>query len=416
MGRSALLLFASVLLCSCEGCGERSAVSDAGPPGAASASPLPAASSAGPRSTVVTTGGKEALDALDGSIRTLAASPDGDVVSASERVSLLAKRFSITRRASDLEDMLRTSDTTLAKHPKDLVASLARVRTLIAARRLAEARTILAPHGEFGKASSPQETLLRLEAFNQSDEYDPPRSDGTDAAADRTVEEVIVEARTLGRMQKVDEANARFEEAERLATGPDPFVLADLYFEWAAMWEREGDLAQATRLYREAVTRVPLHVHAAVHLAALEPPKDAVLLLEPLDAPDADPDVLAALGIFRELVTDGAGKASLETAKKRYDELVAKFPEAYAEHAGWFWLSAGDEPKKALAAARIDLRNVRNADSYELMLAAAQAAGEKAEACETAQRAKAYLYPSRRLTEALRQVGDCPPSPAASTH
>ena len=417
MRLSSAALALTIGLCGCKGCIDPSA-SDGNTASlsssALSPSPLPTASVADPRSPVKTTDGATALRGLGESIRSLEPKAPSSAESLDELVRLLATRYRVTRKPGDLEEMLAlTQPPAKGNASADTLpdaARRARARALLAAGRFKEARDALGlAKTDASGAPSADPDLARRTFDGLGDEERAMTAGAHRDFGDGEPATLLIDAIVNGHMGKVDKADHLFELAEHVTTQEAPFGLTEVYFEWASMCEREGDLPRATALYREAHARIPMHVHATVHLAALVTPREAVELLSPLEAPDADPDVLAALAIFRDLVADGTGKASLDEAKKSYAALMAKFPEAYAAHAAWFWLGPGDDTQKALEAARIALVASPTADQLELNLAAAQAAGQRAEACEVAARAKTFLYPTRRLSEALRQVGDCGP-------
>jgi hypothetical protein len=46
-------------------------------------------------------------------------------------------------------------------------------------------------------------------------------------------------------------------------------------------------------------------------------------------------------------------------AEERYEQIVARHPAAFADHAADFWLSVGNEPQRALSLAKLNLK-VRN--------------------------------------------------------
>jgi hypothetical protein len=71
----------------------------------------------------------------------------------------------------------------------------------------------------------------------------------------------------------------------------------------------------------------------------------------------------------------------LAQVRSRYDELVDKHPEAFADHAGWFWLDEGKDPAKALLLAKKNLAVRTNGKAYELAVLAGIAAGSRDEAC-----------------------------------
>ena len=134
--------------------------------------------------------------------------------------------------------------------------------------------------------------------------------------------------------------------------------------------ERRGDLEAAERSYSAALARLPQYAQARGHLAgvlALEGrPVEAVDLLEPLAASD-DPEYEGQLS---RIARDPALR---EHAARRYDALLAEFPEAFADHAARFFLDR--DPARALSLARMNLAARPTAEAFDLALSAAALAG-----------------------------------------
>lgn len=211
-------------------------------------------------------------------------------------------------------------------------------------------------------------------------------------------------AALLGRMGRLQEADAKFLEAEQKFRSISPTPLMDLYFDRGRMWERAGDLTLATKLYQAAMKRMSVSVHVATHLAQLIPPAEGVALLEPLTGRSDDGDLFAQLGTLKNLISPGTGDADLAKAGALYDEHYAKLPEAYADHAGWFWAGPGKDPTKAVAAAKVNLKERQTAEAYELAIAAGEAAKDAAFTCEAKKGAEALKYSSPKLKEQLQKL------------
>ena len=60
-------------------------------------------------------------------------------------------------------------------------------------------------------------------------------------------------------------------------------------------------------------------------------------------------------------------------AAARYDELVARHPEAFADHAAEFWLAAGADPHRALSLASRNLEVRQTPRAHELFCRATRA-------------------------------------------
>ena len=141
-------------------------------------------------------------------------------------------------------------------------------------------------------------------------------------------------------------------------------------------------------------------------------------MLEPLAPTTDDPDLVAQLGVLQNLVSPGTGDANLALAKTRTEKRFAELPELAAEHAGWFWVTAGGDPFRALEAARKNLEVGRTADAYELLAAAAEESTSEAAVCEALLGVGGLEVSSPRLDERIRQLSRgraCgAPSPSAS--
>lgn len=231
------------------------------------------------------------------------------------------------------------------------------------------------------------------------------------AASGDAPERSLLLGRILGARGDFDGADSALQRAERSFAGRDPFLLADVYTARALLHEGAGDLVAATPIYRAALDRVPLHAHAATHLASLVPPAAAIALLEPLAKAGAGPDVLGALAVYRELLHDHGGDADRTRAAEAYAELLAPtdapLAPIVANHAGWFYLRVASDAARARQAADVDVRFHPSSEAFELALGAYDAPADRDARCAIAARASAFPFPSIALTETLRRVGDC---------
>lgn len=222
---------------------------------------------------------------------------------------------------------------------------------------------------------------------------------------------------TLGGEAIVRAARGELDEAERLFAAAlasyrdvSPFPVAWIEFQRGLVWMREDDLPRARSLLAAAHERLPQHAQARGHLAEVEAalgnvPR-AIELLRPLAETAEDPDYAAQLArILGEAGRADEAKPWRDRAVARYDALMATHPEAFADHAAELWLAAGADPKRALVYAEQNLALRPTVRAWELVLRAAQAAGDGARACAAADGARAagYLYRSARavVDEAL---------------
>lgn len=411
------LLLAAALHGGCSGCSAPPDASDtAAPIGSTITSAMPVAASDLLHFRLKTTDPKIALDNLDSQIsetqRRTAESPE-DADLRKKALSLLLERASVRGSARDRARALELADDFLKGQAGQPEAHLLRARALAAQHRFAEALAELDQAEKLGKVAEAA-TDIRQNIFAAQGRYDDVYPSYRARAEKLPSSSTLLDLATVAaRMGKSEEADAAFVAAEERYRGAAPFLLATIYFERAGMFERAGDLAKATVLYRAALARLPQHVHAAVHLAALVAPSEGVALLEPLAQGEADPDLLAQLGVLKNLVEAKSGDDALARASARYDALMAEQPVAYADHAGWYWLATGSDPKKALAAAKLNLEQRKTAEAYELVISAAQVGGTKDELCAFVTEARAIQYRSGKLDELMRPL-DCPAAAPAA--
>ncbi len=201
-----------------------------------------------------------------------------------------------------------------------------------------------------------------------------------------------------------------FEQARSAYRDVSPFPVAWVDFQRGSLLERKGDRDRAKRYFAEAHEVLPTFTHAAVHLAGLETPGDALTLLEPLLGQGDDPEVPAAYGdALRRLGRAEDAKPFVDKARARYGELVTAHPEGFADHAASFYLGLGGDPARALALAKLNARNRQTEAALDLVITAALAAGAHDDACSAIAAASAlhYVSPAFRTTlDALR--GSCP--------
>jgi hypothetical protein len=122
-----------------------------------------------------------------------------------------------------------------------------------------------------------------------------------------------------------------------------------------------------------------------VHLASLEAPDRALVRLEVLGKTSDDPDVLAGQAdALRRAGRADEATAMAARARARFEEVLARLPLAYADHAASFYLGSGRDAARALELARTNARNRPTDEALELWLTAAQAAASSVDTCDAA--------------------------------
>jgi tetratricopeptide (TPR) repeat protein len=373
-----------------------------------------------PQGNVKTTSPTIALSNLDGQIRK--AEEDLAKTDSTEKrahvFGLVGARFQVTGKLDDYSRMLKVSDVKLGERATfDEVMLFARGRS--AAHEFEEALTALdrakslASKEQVTSVTSKRATVLL--ALGRYEEALPLAE--TIARVEPSLASFADQGAILAAMGEVAAAEKIFVQAETLYRSVSPFPLAHLYFDRGQMFEKSGDLASATALYQAALKRLPEHAHAAVHLAPLLPPSEGIALLDRVAAGTDSADVFAQRGVLANIVAKGTGDADLAKAQQLYDEAMNRHPKAFADHAGWFYVNVVVDPRKALAAAKLNVATRKTSDSLELLLAAAELAKDDAELCAARDLAEGLEWKTPRLQSRLATTtctrGAAPPSASA---
>jgi tetratricopeptide (TPR) repeat protein len=306
--------------------------------------------------------------------------------------SLLFSRAQYTGRISDRERALRIAETLVREHPDDPVALLTAARGRAAVHRFTDALADLdrAQAAGASRASTDGARAGILQALGRYDDALAIRARAAQARPDSDSLGALASLRA--ERGEVDEAARAYADALQSFRDVSPFPLAWLRFDEGLMWMRQGNHEQARALFAAAHRRLPSFAAAQCHLAEMEAAigntDRAVELLRPLAERADDPD---AAGQLARILAEG-GRADearkwRDAAAARYDVLLARHPEAYADHGAEFWLSAGGDPRRALALAQRNLALRQTPRAYELVLAAALASGDDDVTCVTRRQA-----------------------------
>ena len=175
-----------------------------------------------------------------------------------------------------------------------------------------------------------------------------------------------------------DAAECFYRDCRGRYRGVSPFPLALLDFQIGLMWMDHGQFDTARKWFDAARRRVPSYAAAQGHLAEVEAEvgeiEAAAARLSPLAVASDDPDYAAQLAH----ILGDAGRAEescrwRQLAAARYDELVDRHPQAFADHAAEFWLTVGADPNKALRLAQMNVEVRKTPRAYNLLSRAASA-------------------------------------------
>jgi tetratricopeptide (TPR) repeat protein len=163
-------------------------------------------------------------------------------------------------------------------------------------------------------------------------------------------------ASLLAEMDRWAAAEAAYAAAVDADTGVTPLACGQLLFEWAVSAMRRGRLDRAEALFAELDAVLPQHVPARGHRAEVALARGqldtALTLVTPLIEISDDPEYRATLAeILAARGDESAAARETERAAAVYDSLLARRPEAYADHAAAFFMGIGKRPLLALALA-----------------------------------------------------------------
>jgi tetratricopeptide (TPR) repeat protein len=270
---------------------------------------------------------------------------------------LVALRGHVLGCIADSERAAAMADELVCDGPGDARSFVARARTRGYFHRFASALTDLDTAAALGgnRVELATERAAIYQALGRYDEALAIRQVAVDGRADFSALAGL--AGVYGELGDMDEAERWFMATTRSYRGTSPFPLAMLELQRGKLWMEHDDLPRARAWCDAAVRRLPAYVPAQGHLAeidaALGDTAAAITRLRPLARASDDPDyatqlarILGAAGKTEEAQT-WRGKA-----EARYDELLARHPHAFADHAAEFWLTIGGDPKRALWLAR----------------------------------------------------------------
>ncbi len=317
-------------------------------------------------------------------------------------------------RISDYEKADAIAETLVREVPADPKAWLTRARTRATFHRFSDALADLAEAEQRGLTANETDGIRAsvLQALGRYGEALPIRRRFVAAHPDTS--NLAAEATARAALGELDEAERLFDRALAGYRDVAPFPVVWIDFQRGLVWMREGDFARAGVYLKAAHERLPQSAQATGHLAEVEAAlgniDEAVALLTPLAETAEDPDYAAQLArILGEAKRENEAKPWRERAAARYDALMAKHPEAYADHAAEFWLAAGNDPARALGYAERNLALRPTVRAWELVLRAARAKGDGPRACAAANGAReaGYLYASARKV-VDEELAHCP--------
>jgi tetratricopeptide (TPR) repeat protein len=285
-----------------------------------------------------------------------------------ELIDLVTLRGHVLGCIADYEWAEERAEQLTSDAPEDGVAFLARARARATFHRFTDALTDLERAQRLGAdpavVGAEQSSIFQaLGRYNEALQF-------FREAADRRADFASIGALATLYAECGDVAKAErfFDESRAWYRGVTPFPLALLDFQRAKMWLGQGDLHRAHTWLSAAHRRLPVYAPAQGHLAEVEAAlgehDSAIALLYPLTTSSDDPDYAGQLArILSEVGRVAEARGWRDQAAARYEELVARHLEAFADHAAEFWLEVGGNPERArwLAEKNLEVRQTPRA-------------------------------------------------------
>jgi tetratricopeptide (TPR) repeat protein len=277
-----------------------------------------------------------------------------------ELVELIALRGHVLGCIADAEWAAALADELASQAPSDPRSFLARARMRGVFHRFASALTDLDTAAALGgdRVELDAERAAIHQALGRYDQALAIRRFAVDRHVDFSALAAL--AGVYGERGEMDEAERWFTAATRCYRSTSPFPLATLEFQLGQLWMEHDDLRRARAWCEAAVRRLPAYVPAQGHLAEIEAALGetaaAIARLRPLALASDDPDYATQLA---RILGDAGQTEDAQTwrgkAEARYDELLARHHDAFADHAAEFWLTIGGDAERALLLARQNL-------------------------------------------------------------
>ena len=298
-----------------------------------------------------------------------------DLVTLSE---LLFLRGDLLGRIADHDRAEAAAEEAAASSPATVDAIVIRARLAERFHRFREAHALLDQAIAFGGANR-QIAATRAALFQATGRFgEAVALRKRLAQEDRGIDTLGALATLSAEMGLWAMAEALYAEALDADDGVSPLPCAQLLFEWGVGAMRRGDLERAEEIFVQLEAILPAHVPGRGHRAEVALARGqmeaAAALIEPLLAAADDPEYVAIHAEILAARGDYAGAAmEAQCAAAAYESLLARRPEAYADHAAAFFMGVGNRPTLALELASKN-RALRDTPRSRRLLAKAQQA------------------------------------------
>jgi tetratricopeptide (TPR) repeat protein len=302
--------------------------------------------------------------------------------------SLLLERTQYAGTFDDFDEAFVHADEALARHPEAGEAHVLRARVLTAVHEFDAALEALQTAEDLGAEVEDVRLTIQLARGERLDEVVAARRAQVEAYP--TYGNHAAYAAALAAVGDYEKADAEYYAALESYQDVSPLPVAWVAFQRGVMWAEMADRAErGCALYTDGVTRLPTYTVATTHLAEIESEgalDTAISRVRSVLPHTSDPEPFGFLGelLLMEDPNHPEAPGLIAQAKARYDELLAKYPLAFADHGSEFFMGPGADPQRALSLAISNLENRRNDRAYSIAIEAALTAGDENLACDLA--------------------------------
>jgi hypothetical protein len=291
---------------------------------------------------------------------------------------------------SALDRLELLANSLAAALPSSARTALIRAQVSSMTHRFADAKHYLA-QAEIGGAPIDDTRLLKLNV-----------DQACGANLDRVLDQRREIARNSGRLEDLVPLGAlltdlrEFIGAHQIYTqglrgysDVSPFPPAGVCFQLGVLWGElvpQPNTARAAQWYKRAIDYLPSYTKARIHLAEIYLSQVRLSEVEALLAPavsTGDPEVqwrLAEVKAAQGKAPDG--EAHLQAARSQFDFLLERHLLAFADHGAEFYAGTGNDLRRALDLARVNIANRPTLRAFEQAYAVAVSGGNAVAARE----------------------------------
>jgi tetratricopeptide (TPR) repeat protein len=252
-------------------------------------------------------------------------------------------------------------------------AALIQAQVASMMHRFAEARQFLARAGSGGAPSADvNRVLLNVDqacGVNLGKVLEERRE--TARKCGRT-EDLVALGALLADLREFTDADRIYGQALEVYRDVSPFPVAWVCFQLGMLWGElvsEPQMARAAQWYRTAIDCLPSYTKARVHLAEIYSSSDRASDAEALLIPaisSGDPevrwhlaDVLASQKRYAE------AEVHMQAAQSGFEALLERHLLAFADHGAEFYAGSGNDWRRALDLARVNVANRPTLRAFE---------------------------------------------------